>query len=138
MFYDDSDDVSFFRAFLKAENNEKIFVSIKAKEQSIRDIDFEFIIEILFNLSKYQLRAKEFLFKSCNSSPVGFGFSEIPKSLKIENIVSHPELMFWKKNHWSIIFREGLLPICDPYGILVNFQEDRVLDYENLMDYDEV
>ena len=138
MIYNACDGQHFFQTFHKIKGDEKIFISIATKKASVENIDFAFIKNIMDNLMEYQLQANNFLIEACNNSPMDFGFKEVPKSLGIGNVVSDPELTFREGKHWSILFREGLLPICYPYGILVNFQGNRVLNYEKLMDFDEI
>ena len=53
-------------------------------------------------------------------------------------LVSFPEFVFGENNNWSIIFRESPLPIAEPYGILINYQDNKVVGFEDLSDAEEL
>jgi hypothetical protein len=119
--------------FFQAMNNNELLITVESKSITTDGIDFEFVKYILDNLSKYQSMASEFLFISCKQSPYRFGFKELPPSLNIENIISELlSIHFYIDKQWGIIVQGRLLPIGVEIGILINFQEDKILSYENL------
>lgn len=42
------------------------------------------------------------------------------------------ELTFWGGDAWSVLFAEGVFPICQPYGVLANFTGDTLVGFDDL------
>ncbi|MBN5030695.1 hypothetical protein JY419_14805 [Stenotrophomonas maltophilia] len=53
-------------------------------------------------------------------------------------LASAPELTFWERERWSILFAEGRLTICQPYGVLVDFNGSTPVGYQDLSDAEEL
>lgn len=53
-------------------------------------------------------------------------------------LASEPELTFWEQERWSILFAEGRLPICHPYGVLVDFNGTAPVGYQDLSGSEEI
>ncbi|MCW2065236.1 UNVERIFIED_ORG: hypothetical protein M2420_000555 [Stenotrophomonas maltophilia] len=53
-------------------------------------------------------------------------------------LASEPEVTFWEQEKWSILFAEGQLPICYPYGVLVDFDGVTPVGYQDLSGAEEM
>ncbi|MCY4764372.1 hypothetical protein [Klebsiella aerogenes] len=120
-------------------HDDDIFLSIKIKDiDSVHDVDFLFIKSILESLSVFLEKATDYLCDACLKSPGEFGYNIDKFSAIVEPVVSEPEITFWDNSKWSILFSDGTIPICKPYGILVNFDKEEIIDFDNLSDAEEV
>ncbi|WP_373702962.1 hypothetical protein [Neisseria dentiae] len=99
-------------------------------------INFDFILDKLNNFIMLKDKAEKFLKNILITSPNSLGISS---SEKINGeLVSFPEFIFGENNNWSIVFRDSPLPIAEPYGILINYQNDNVIGFEDLSDAEEL
>ncbi|BAV89034.1 hypothetical protein RA11412_2735 [Rothia aeria] len=46
--------------------------------------------------------------------------------------------MFYEGSSWSIVFRESPLPIAEPYGILINFCDSKIIGFEDISGSEEI
>ena len=52
--------------------------------------------------------------------------------------IACPEFAFGSgAGSWSIVYRESVFPIAEPYGILVNYFGDDVMGFEDISDAEE-
>jgi hypothetical protein len=116
-----------------------VFFSIKiSSESEIHEIDFKFIENIFREIDVYILKAKiyiEFIFKT---TPKKLGCDESFSFPTGVAILDFPEITFWGGKKWSMLFSEGIFPICKPYGIIVNFSGENIVDFDDLSSADEV
>lgn len=119
--------------FLFAEGywgEDETFFSIRLQpEGGTDDIDFEVIRARLNMLDTYCVSARELLIERLALRDV---------DAASDSWVWSPEAVFWSREQWSILFAEGTLPICDPYGVIVHFEGDVAVDVEDLSDAEEV
>jgi len=113
----------------------KISVQVDGVD-SIPSARFLFISSILDSLEKHLGAAVEYLRDTCNSHPEEFGFD--PHSfVRLDDsrkIAGRPDLMFWEKENWGIIFRDNVFPSSQEIGISVEFDGREIIDYNTLED----
>lgn len=116
------------------------FISIQLSDvNSLNGVDFGFIGKIIGNIAFYIEKAKVYLFNAAVKKPPSFGYTS--KEIQIHpdsNLVSAPSVIFYVGNEWSILFSEGVFPICEPYGILVNFYKCDIKGFEDISEAEEI
>lgn len=119
-------------------NGGKVYVSVQVLADS-RDNEaglaaFE---RIMADLGTWIARAQTFLESVYRADPEILGGDdtfELPAGVAV---VDGPEVIFHSEDEWSILFADGVFPICEPYGIMVNFQGGKVVDFTDLSDAEE-
>lgn len=114
-------------------NDGKVFVSVQVLADS-RDNEaglaaFE---QVMADLGVWIARAEAFLQDVYRNDPALLGGDDtfvLPQGVPV---VEGPEVIFHSADEWSILFADGVFPICEPYGIMVNFQGDKVVDFTDL------
>lgn len=53
-------------------------------------------------------------------------------------MIDGPEFTFWGGLGWSILFFEGSLEICNPYGVMVNFHDASIVGFDDLSNAEEM
>lgn len=103
--------------------------------------DADFIAEILKDRKAYEEKAVEDIREKLTSKPELFGLSkEDAKRLsKIEELpFGCPQFTFYENKEWAIIFLENEMGIGEPFGISVNYDEDKLVGVYDLSDSEEV
>ena len=109
-------------SFLQGIFNEMSFSIQVSQPFNLEKIDFNFIQNILY------------------TQPKKLGFNHYKDKLdKTKELISFPEFIFYEKTKdWDIIFRESLLPIAEPYGILINYHDNDIVGFEDISDSEEL
>jgi hypothetical protein len=102
--------------------------SIKMPDPHHPDIDFSFISHQLSQLPHRCRQATDYLARHFPNEA----------ALSEGNLAWGAEVTFWQDRNWSILFTEGRLPICHPYGILVNFDDSFVTGFDDLSNAEEL
>lgn len=87
---------------------------------------------IMADLGAWIAKATAYLEEVYRSDPEVLGCDasfQLPVGVPL---VDGPEVIFHGEEDWSILFEEGVFPICEPYGIMVNFQDGEVADFTDL------
>ncbi|PPV04657.1 hypothetical protein [Xanthomonas bromi] len=105
-----------------------IFFSIKLEDDGSLSEGMDFVRSRIDNISKFTALASKYLANVIENATSN---GEVP-------LVWGEEFTFWGGGGWSILFAEGVLDICDPYGVMVNFSDDEVIGYEDLSSAEEV
>lgn len=118
---------------------EKIPISIFTKKPEISKGMIEFVEEVVLNINSYLELAILFVKKVLTNEKEEYKIKEneyIFLDLDFRNFpIDLPELNFTKgADEWMIRFAEGKFDICYPYGIGVNFKNDKPFSVENLED----
>ena len=103
--------------------------------------DADFIAEILKDRKAYEEKAVEDIREKLTSKPELFGLSkEDAKRLsKIEELpFGCPQFTFYENKEWAIIFLENEMGVGEPFGISVNYDEDKLVGVYDLSDSEEV
>ncbi|EFF74043.1 hypothetical protein [Achromobacter piechaudii] len=114
-------------------NGGQVYVSVQVLADS-RDNEaglaaFE---RIIADLGVYIGKASAYLEEVYRSEPALLGCDasfQLPAGMPL---VDGPEVIFHGEEEWSILFAEGVFPICEPYGIMVNFEDGEVADFTDL------
>lgn len=111
----------------------KVFVSVQVLADS-RDNEaglaaFE---RIMADLGAWIARANAYLESVYRDDPTMLGAEGTTPLPAGVPVVDGPEVIFHSEDEWSILFADGVFPICEPYGIMVNFQDGEVLDFTDL------
>ncbi|TFZ46248.1 hypothetical protein E5C33_06525 [Stenotrophomonas maltophilia] len=104
------------------------FFSIQMSEDGQLMAGVGFVMEQLSKLPALQQQALEHL---AVHFPTEASSGEGP-------LASEPELTFWEQERWSILFAEGRLTICHPYGVLVDFNGTTPVGYQDLSGAEEI
>lgn len=104
------------------------FFSIQMSEDGQPMAGVGFVMEQLSKLPVLQQYALDHL---AAHFPVEASSGEGP-------LASEPEITFWELERWSMLFAEGRLPICYPYGVLVDFIGLTPVGYQDLSDAEEI
>lgn len=104
------------------------FFSIQMSEDGQLMAGVGFVMEQLSKLPVLQQYALDHL---AAHFPVEASSGEGP-------LASEPEITFWELERWSMLFAEGRLPICYPYGVLVDFIGLTPVGYQDLSDAEEI
>ncbi|MGS0602010.1 hypothetical protein ACQEPW_005795 [Xanthomonas oryzae pv. oryzicola] len=120
------DGVSFAQGKYGADGG--IFFSIKLEKDGSLSVALDFVKSRINNIKSFTVLASKYLADVIEN--IGLT-AEAP-------LVWGEELTFWGGGRWSILFAEGVLDICDPYGVMVNFSGDEVIGYEDLSSAEEV
>lgn len=133
-------DVHFLQKTLYQENFGDILISVKMNNfHNLDQIDFEFIITIIDNINFYVNKAITYLFDTVAKTPSSFGYNKNHIALNFnKNALSEPSITFYDEYQWSILFSEECFPICEPYGISVNFYRFNITDFDNLSSAEEI
>lgn len=107
----------------------EIFFSIKLTAEGSLSASADFAKSRMDDLEKFSVLASEYLATVTNSAGV---------SRADERLVWGEEVIFSGGIDWSILFSEGALDICEPYGVIVNFTHDEVAGYEDLSSANEI
>ena len=119
----------------KVIDNESVFVGVFVESFEHVDVSlFAFASQIIDRFSKHRADAVTYLTNEYARAPERFG-GKVPVS---EPIVSEPELNFFGGEKWAIRFAEGIFKICEPYGIVVEFEGQTITGFEDLSEAEEL
>jgi len=104
-------------------DEQEVFFTILLDAQRQLTVDPAFVRERLDRLEDFSLAAARHLQETLGA-PEEVG----PNGL----LVWGEELTFWGGDAWSILFAEGVFPICQPYGVLANFTGDDLVGFDDL------
>ncbi|GLI04513.1 hypothetical protein YDYSG_05430 [Paenibacillus tyrfis] len=120
----ESDDGEVFAQGRYVASGNPVFFSIKLPARDrLEEVDFEFIRLRIAGVKAYTDMARDFLISELGLDPEGEGKAPL---------IADPEFTFWGGLDWSILFAEGSLDICEPYGVLVNFHDVRIMGFDDL------
>lgn len=114
-------------------NGGSVFVSVQVLADS-RDNEagLDAFRRIMASLGAWIAQAAAYLEGIYRTSPATLGCDgsfQLPSGVPL---VDGPEIIFHSEDEWSILFAEGVFPVCEPYGIMVNFQDGKVADFTDL------
>jgi len=133
-FYNDD---AYLHTYCKCDDGENILVSIVAKDtKSLDESVFTLAKQVLDSLDKHIEASSNYLLRACKKNPLEFGFMSETCSLP-EPFVSDPGLTFWGGTMWSIRFSECTFPLCQEYGVAVNFDGSEIIGHDTLDDMEE-
>lgn len=102
----------------------------------LRRIDFDFIWDKLRHFPDLKAKAEKFVRELLRNTPQSLGCkADEPMD---EPLLDFAEFAFDESDRWAIVFRESSLPIAQPYGILIEFQNHKVSGFEDLSDAQEL
>ena len=101
------------------------------------DADFVFVAHRMNRASAYRQDAELLLQNILAENPGALGVSEGDRAPD-GPLLSLPEFMFYEGSSWSIVFRESPLPIAEPYGILINFCDSKIIGFEDISGSEEI
>lgn len=119
-------------------NGGKVYVSVQVLADS-RDNEagLEAFQRVMADLGGWIAQAASYLEGVYRSDPAllgADGASPLPAGVPV---VDGPEVIFHSEDEWSILFAVGVFPVCEPYGIMVNFQGGKVVDFTDLSSAEE-
>lgn len=118
----DEDGQAYAQATWKDKDRE-VFYTIMLDDDGQLPVDPEFVRDRLTRLDEFSLAAARHL-QEALGPPQEVG----PNGL----LVWGEELTFWGDDAWSVLFAEGVFPICQPYGVLANFTGDKLVGFDDL------
>ncbi|MGX4585930.1 hypothetical protein [Paenibacillus chitinolyticus] len=126
----ESDHGEVFAQGLYAGSVNPVFFSIKLPARDrLEEVDFGFVRARIADVKTHTDAARDFLIAELGLNP---------ETEDEAQLIGGPELTFWGGTHWSILFSEGNLPILEPYGVIVNFHDERITGFDDLTDAEEV
>ena len=127
-------------SFLQGKFDEMYFSIQVSQPFNLGEIDFNFIQNKMNNFPQIRAKTELFLKNILYTQPKKLGFNHYKDKLdKTKKLISFPEFMFYEKTKdWDIIFRESLLPIAEPYGILINYHDNDIVGFEDISDSEEL
>ena len=127
-------------SFLQGIFNEMSFSIQVSQPFNLEKIDSNFIQNKMNNFPQIRAKTELFLRNILYTQPKKLGFNHYKDKLdKTKKLISFPEFMFYEKTKdWNIIFRESLLPIAEPYGILINYHDNDIVGFEDISDSEEL
>lgn len=106
----------------------EVFYTLMLDAQHQLTVDPAFVLERLARLDEFTQAATRHL-QEALGTPEEVGHNGL--------LLWGEELTFWGGTGWSILFAEGAFPICQPYGVLANFEGDQLVDFDDLSDAEE-
>ncbi|HCQ47131.1 MAG TPA: hypothetical protein DIW53_10245 [Achromobacter sp.] len=114
-------------------NGGQVYVSVQVLADSRdNEVGMAAFTRIMADLGAWIAKATAYLEEVYRSDPEVLGCDasfQLPVGVPL---VDGPEVIFHGEEDWSILFEEGVFPICEPYGIMVNFQDGEVADFTDL------
>lgn len=103
-------------------------------EQSadLYDADLSLLTEVLADVDHYLRVALDFVSARVAADPAFFGLTE-----PADGHLAEPEITFMDAG-WFVHFAEGDFPICDPYGLIVQFAGRDPIDIEGTSEHSEL
>lgn len=107
--------------------------SIVLSNPDIESADIDFICGVVSNRESHIKKAINFIKIKLNTEPEVFGLekSEQPYPTSDNIPVDLPRFVFYEKHEFTIVFGESSLPIGDPYGIGVAFDDEQPITIED-------
>lgn len=104
-----------------------------------RSADSTLIATVLGNPDHYLLLALRFLHTELITDPTSLGSTpaEVRRFERFDPTtfpVDRPQLNFYDGTEWLLRFTDGGLPICEPYGVAVVFENHEPVRVEDLRD----
>jgi hypothetical protein len=96
------------------------------------DADLSLLTEILADLDRYLTLALAYVREKVEADPAFFGLAA-----PADGNLGEPEIAMLDSS-WHVRFRTGDFPICDPYGLMVDFVGREPTGIEPLDDVDEI
>jgi hypothetical protein len=116
-------------------HGESVYTNVAVESFDVLDqATFAFAKTIIAEFDEHTKRAGEYLLHCYEREPAQLG-GECEISIPV---VRFPEMTFWGGEKWSILFTYGVFPICQPYGILINFLGVEITGFEDISGADEV
>jgi hypothetical protein len=79
------------------------------------------------------LFVRTMLQRSPNTLGVGRAEAEVMLALPVAEFpLGGPSLVFYSEEIWCVHFTEGRFPICDPFGLIVNFRGQAAIGIEDI------
>lgn len=127
-------------SFLQGIFNEMFFSIQVSQPFNLEKIDFNFIQNKMNNFPQIRAKTDLFLRNILYTQPKQLRFNYYKDKLdETKELISFPEFIFYEKTKdWDIIFRESLLPIAEPYGILINYHDNDIVGFEDISDSEEL
>ena len=127
-------------SFLQGKFNEMPFSIQITQPIDLEKIDFNFIQKKMTNFSQIKAKTELFLKNILHTHPEQLGCNNYETEInETKELISFPEFIFYDhKKNWDIIFRESILPIAEPYGILVNYHDNDITGFEDISNSEEL
>lgn len=115
-----------------------VVVNILLEENDkLEDVNFQRIQQVITSIDDFLLKAVSFLRDKLQKEPGFFQVDEAEAQTFLAEPLETfplygPGLTFYTHDNWFIQFAEGDLPICDPYGIIIAFKGEEVVQVEDL------
>lgn len=114
-------------------NDGKVYVSVQVLADSQdNEAGLAAFERIMADLGGWIAQATAYLEGVFRSDPEALGADESFELPAGVPVVEGPEVIFHSADEWSILFADGVFPICEPYGIMVNIQDGKVVDFTDL------
>jgi hypothetical protein len=102
------------------------------RSDSLYDADLSLLAEILDDIDGYLALALDYVRQQVTEDPSFFGLTE-PKDGNLDE----PDIGMVDTG-WYVRFSQGDFPICDPYGLVVDFIGRTPTGVENLSEVEEI
>ena len=113
-------------------------VSVELESADVERVDFDFIQDKVSKFAHIKRQAELFFERIAKSRPDWLGMAAGARLVDYRDCVACPEFAFGSgAESWSIVYRESVFPIAEPYGILVNYLGDDVVGFEDISDAEE-
>lgn len=103
-----------------------------AQSDDLYDADLSLLTEVLADIDHYLQLALDFVRSRVDADPSFFGLTE-----PADGRLDQPEVTFMDAC-WFVRFAEGDFPICDPYGLIVEFAGRDPIDLEGTSEHEEI
>jgi hypothetical protein len=106
-------------------------------DEDLDAVDLSLVAEVLGDVDAVLGAALEFVHESVQDHPDFFGvagedLAALRDAPAAELPLREPRLVFYAGDEWLVVFTEGELPVCDPYGLGVAFDRRRPVRVEDL------
>ena len=113
-------------------------VSVALESSDVERVDFDFIQDKVSKFAHIKRQTELFFERIAKSRPDWLGMAAGARLADYRDCVACPEFAFGSgAESWSIVYRESVFPIAEPYGILVNYFGDDVVGFEDISDAEE-
>jgi len=113
-------------------------VSVELESADIEQVDFDFIQDKVSKFAQIKRQTELFFEHIARNSPDLLGLAAGARLADCRDCIACPEFAFGSgAGSWSIVYRESVFPIAEPYGILVNYFGDEVVGFEDISDAEE-
>jgi hypothetical protein len=102
-------------------------------------VDVPLIAQVLAHVDDYLAAGLRFVYATMLTDPARFGLTDDEAAaygdVRAEDLpLDDPQLVFYTDSEWLLHFQQGRLPICDPHGLAVFFDQRQPARVEDLSD----